>query len=123
MGLRPELRLTDTEPVRRTLDHLVRGETLPDDAETRAVLDTLAPVLVEGAGLLTPDVAPGDVAAAAAADPSGYRSRLEARRHALVAVRGAVPGVGLIARRIGGGRGCTAGRRTEAGCSMRARAG
>jgi bacteriocin biosynthesis cyclodehydratase domain-containing protein len=93
VGLRPELRLTDTEPVRRTLDHLVRGEALPDDAETRAALDTLAPVLVDGAGLLTPDVAPGDVAAVAAADPSGYPARLEARRHALVAVRGAVPGV------------------------------
>jgi bacteriocin biosynthesis cyclodehydratase domain-containing protein len=95
VGLRPEVRLPDTQPVRRALDHLVRGEALPGDAETRAILDALAPVLVDGAGLLTPGIAAGDVAAAAALDPSGYQSRLAARRAASVAVRGDVPGVDL----------------------------
>ena len=91
VGLRPEVCVPDTEPVRRTLDHLVRGEAVPVDPETRAVLDALSPVLVDGTGLLTPGVAVGDVAAAAALDPSGYRDRLAARRSALVAVLGVVP--------------------------------
>ena len=93
VGLRPEVRLPDTEPVRRTLGHLVRGEAVPDDPATRDVLAALAPVLVDGSALLDPHVAPADVAAVAARDPSGYRARLAARRHALVSVRGRWPGV------------------------------
>lgn len=93
VGLRPEVRLPDTEPVRRTLGHLVRGEAVPDDPEARDVLTALAPVLVDSAALLHPDVGAGDVAAAAALDPAGYPSRLAARRRALVSVRGALPGV------------------------------
>lgn len=93
VGLRPEMRLPDTEPVRRTLGHLVRGETVPDDAETREVLTELAPVLVDGSALLHPHVGPGDVAAAAALDPAGYPARLAARGRALVSVRGGLPGV------------------------------
>jgi bacteriocin biosynthesis cyclodehydratase domain-containing protein len=93
VGLRPEVRLPDTEPVRRTLDHLVRGEAVPDDPATRDVLAALAPVLVDGSALLDPQVAAADVAAVAAHDPSGYRARLAARRHALVSVRGRWPGV------------------------------
>jgi bacteriocin biosynthesis cyclodehydratase domain-containing protein len=97
VGLRPEVRLPDTEPVRRTLGHLVRGETVPDDAETREVLSALAPVLVDSSALLHPHIEAGDVAAAAALDPAGYPSRLAARARALVSVRGALPGVNPVA--------------------------
>jgi bacteriocin biosynthesis cyclodehydratase domain-containing protein len=92
IGLGPEHRLfvPDTEPVRRTLGHLTRGEAVPEDAETRAALDLLAPVLVDGAGLLVPYAAAGDVAAAALRDPAGYPARLEARRHARVVVSGSL---------------------------------
>ena len=79
----------DSEPVRRTLGRLLRGEAL-DDAASRAVLGTLAPVLVDAAGLVVPGVAPGDVAAAALLDPDGYARRLEARRNATVSVAGAL---------------------------------
>ena len=78
----------DTEPVRRTIDRLVRGEVLDDDPPTRAVLDTLAPALVDGAGLVTPGASAGDIAAAALLDPRGYAARLEARRSAAVAIVG-----------------------------------
>ena len=90
IGLSAEhrVRLRDTEPVRRTLARLTRGEAVPDDPETRSVLAALAPVLVDGAGLVDPGAAAGDVAAAALRDPSGYRSRLAARREARIVVRG-----------------------------------
>jgi bacteriocin biosynthesis cyclodehydratase domain-containing protein len=90
IGLGPALRLPATEPVRRTLGHLLRGELLPDDPESRAVATALEPVLVDGAGLLAPDLAPGDVAALALRDPSGYPERLGARRAARVAVTGSL---------------------------------
>jgi len=90
IGIGPQgrVRLTDTEPVRRTLGHLLRGEAVPDDPETRLVLDTLAPVLVDGTGLLPAGVAASDAAAAALLDPSAYPARLEARRQATVSVSG-----------------------------------
>jgi bacteriocin biosynthesis cyclodehydratase domain-containing protein len=96
VGLAPHrrVRLPDTEAVRRTLSRLVRGEAVPGDPETAAVLQALAPVLVDGAGLVAPGVAVGDVAALALQDPAGYPARLAARRAARVAVRGTldVPG-------------------------------
>ena len=92
VGLRPALRLPDTEPVRRTLGRLVRGETVDDDPETRDVLAALAPVLVDGAGLVVPDLAPAEVAAIAARDPAGYQARLAARRRTRVFVDGSAPG-------------------------------
>jgi bacteriocin biosynthesis cyclodehydratase domain-containing protein len=85
------LRLPDTEPVRRTLGHLLRGEAVPDDVETRAVLARLAPVLVDGTGLLPPGVTPGDGAAAALHDPAGYQTGLAARRRATVGIHGSLP--------------------------------
>jgi len=90
IGVLPRHRLLvpDTAPVRRTLDRLVRGEVLDDEPSTRTVLDALAPVLVDGAGLVAPGIAPGDVAAAALLDPPGYTRRLEARREAVVSVVG-----------------------------------
>ena len=90
VGLGPGRRvvLTDTEPVRRTLAHLTRGEALPDDPDTHAVLDDLAPVLVTSAGLVSPHTAAGDVAAAALQDPAGYEARLAARHDATVLVSG-----------------------------------
>jgi bacteriocin biosynthesis cyclodehydratase domain-containing protein len=92
IGLSPErrLRIADTEPVRRTLGHLVRGETVPDGPETRAVLEDLAPVLIDSGALVTPGVDVGDAAALALHDPSGYLDRLNARRHALVRVIGSL---------------------------------
>lgn len=87
------LRLPDSEPVRRTLDQLARGEAVPDDPHTRPVLDLLAPVLVDGAALLAPGVAPGDVAAVALRDPGGYRDRLAARARASVSVQGSLGAV------------------------------
>jgi len=90
IGLGPDrrLRLADTEPVRRTLGHLVRGEAVPDDDTGREVLDALAPVLVDAAGLLSPEVAAGDAAAAALSDPAGFQDRLAARRRARIALSG-----------------------------------
>lgn len=90
IGLAPERRLllADTEPVRRTLGHLLRGEAVPSDPETADVLATLAPVLVDGATLVTPDVAPGDVAAAAVRDPAHYPDRLRHRERTSVSVSG-----------------------------------
>lgn len=85
--------LPDSEPVRRTLDHLLRGEPPPEDADTREVLAALAPVLVDATGLVAPDLADGDLAAVALLDPSGYRARVEARRRSAVVVTGALPGV------------------------------
>jgi hypothetical protein len=92
IGLGPShrLRVPDTEPVRRTLGHLIRGEAVPDDPETRAALDDLAPVLVDGGALVLPGVAAGDVAAAALHDPSGYLGRLSARRRTRVRVIGSL---------------------------------
>lgn len=87
------LRLPDSEPVRRTLDQLARGEAVPDDPHTRPVLDLLAPVLVDGSALLAPGVAPGDVAAVALRDPGGYRDRLAARARASVSVQGSLGAV------------------------------
>lgn len=87
------LRLPDSEPVRRTLDQLARGEAVPDDPHTRPVLDLLAPVLVDGSALLAPGVAPGDVAAVALRDPGGYRDRLAARARASVSVQGSLGSV------------------------------
>jgi bacteriocin biosynthesis cyclodehydratase domain-containing protein len=90
IGLGPTHRLLvpDTEPVRRTLRHLTRGEAVPEDDETRDVLVLLAPVLVDGAGLVAPHVAAGDAAAAALHDPTGYADLLERRRRARVLVSG-----------------------------------
>jgi bacteriocin biosynthesis cyclodehydratase domain-containing protein len=88
LGPRGRVRLADTDPVRSTLGHLLRGEAVPDDPETRCVLDTLAPVLVDGAGLLPSGIAAGDAAAAALHDPAAYASRLDARRRATVSVSG-----------------------------------
>jgi bacteriocin biosynthesis cyclodehydratase domain-containing protein len=95
VGLTPQRRvlLPDSEPVRRTLAQLSRGEAPPADADTREVLDLLAPLLVDGSGLVVPGVAPGDVAAAALLDPWGYPDRLAARGRTLVAVRGELPAV------------------------------
>lgn len=92
IGPRGRVRLADTEPVRRTLGHLLRGEAVPDDQETRPVLDALAPVLVDGAGLLASGVSAGDAAAAALHDPAAYAARLEARRRATVSVSGELGG-------------------------------
>jgi bacteriocin biosynthesis cyclodehydratase domain-containing protein len=90
IGLGPDRRLTlaDTEPVRRTLGHLLRGEAVPGDPASRDALEMLAPVLVDGAGLVASDVAAGDVAAAALRDPSGYAARLAGRRTAEISVVG-----------------------------------
>src|SRR5689334_10493425 len=92
IGLDPERRVLvpDTEPVRRTLGHLLRGEAVPDDPQTRSVLDTLAPVLVEGQALLPSDIAAGDVAAVALRDPAAYQDRLAARRAATVSISGSL---------------------------------
>jgi bacteriocin biosynthesis cyclodehydratase domain-containing protein len=94
LGREVRLRVPATEPVRRTLDRLQRGEAVPSDPATRAVLDLLAPVLVDGAGLVVDGIAAGDVAATALSAPGDYRERLAARRRATVAVRGdlGVPG-------------------------------
>lgn len=94
------LRLPDSEPVRRTLDQLARGEAVPDDPRTRTVLDLLAPVLVDGSALLAPGVAPGDVAAVALRDPSGYRERLAARARASVSVQGSLGAADAAARQL-----------------------
>jgi bacteriocin biosynthesis cyclodehydratase domain-containing protein len=95
VGLTPPRRvlLPDSEPVRRTLAALVRGETPPDDPEADEVIAILAPVLVDGAKLVVPDVADEDVAAAALLDPSGYPDRLAARRGTTIAVSGALGAV------------------------------
>jgi bacteriocin biosynthesis cyclodehydratase domain-containing protein len=94
LGLYAERRvlLPDSEPVRRTLDHLLRAEAPPEDPATREVLASLAPVLVDAAGLVSPGVDTGDVAAAALLDPPGYRDRLAARARVSVQVVGDLPG-------------------------------
>jgi len=89
IGLGPtRVRVPDTEQVRRTLDLLMRGETVADDPEATPALDQLAPVLVDGASLVVPGVAAGDVAAAALLDPTGFPDRLNARANARVSVSG-----------------------------------
>lgn len=88
LGARRRVLLPDTEPVRRTLDRLHRGEAPADDPASREVLATLAPLLVDANGLVVPGVAAGDVAAAALLDPAGYPERLAARRRSRVLVRG-----------------------------------
>jgi bacteriocin biosynthesis cyclodehydratase domain-containing protein len=90
VGLDPErrVRLPDTEPVRRTLGHLLRGEAVPADPQIRPVLEALTPVLVEGEALIAPGIADGDVAAVALHDPVSYPERLAARRSATIAVTG-----------------------------------
>lgn len=80
--------LPDTDPVRRTLGRLSRGETLAADPDTDRVLALLAPVLVEGGGMGTPGVAPGDLAAAALLDPLDYPTRVARRRDARIGVDG-----------------------------------
>ncbi|HET9501227.1 MAG TPA: hypothetical protein VFO98_13295, partial [Marmoricola sp.] len=92
VGLHPERRLllADTPPVRRALDHLLRGESLPTDRHTERALEQLAPVLVDGTGLVVAGVAPGDVAAVALQDPAAYQDRVAARRRAAVLVTGAM---------------------------------
>jgi len=92
VGLTPPQRvlLPDSEPVRRTLSALARGEPPPDDAATAEVLAALAPVLVDATGLVVPDIAQGDVAAVALLDPRGYPDRLAARRSGTVVVSGAL---------------------------------
>lgn len=87
------VRVPDSEPVRRTLDQLARGEALADDPQTHLVLDLLAPVLVDGAALVAPGVAPGDVAAVALRDPAGFPDRLAARARASVVVQGSLGAV------------------------------
>lgn len=87
------VRLPDSESVRRTLDQLARGEAVPDDPQTRAALDLLAPVLVDGSALLAPGIGPGDAAAAALRDPTGYPERLAARSRATVSVQGSLGAV------------------------------
>jgi bacteriocin biosynthesis cyclodehydratase domain-containing protein len=88
LGRDLRLRVPATEPVRRTLDLLQRGEAVPDDPQTRATLDLLAPVLVDGAGLVVAGVTSGDVAAVALRHPTDYPARLAARARATVAVSG-----------------------------------
>ena len=107
IGLDPErrLRLPDTEAVRRTLGHLLRGEAVPGDGQSRAALELLAPVLVDGAGLVTPDIAPGDVAASALRDPVGYPSLLDARRRGSVVVYGTLGTPGADPRPLLGAAG------------------
>jgi bacteriocin biosynthesis cyclodehydratase domain-containing protein len=92
VGLDPELRvrLADTELVRRTLGHLLRGEAVPADAATGRVLKQLAGVLVEGEALIAAGFSDGDVSAAALLDPASYPARLAARRSATVCVRGSL---------------------------------
>jgi bacteriocin biosynthesis cyclodehydratase domain-containing protein len=92
IGLSPEHRvvLPDAEPVRRTLGHLLRGEAVPDGPDTEAVLATLAPVLVDGSGLVSPGLAAGDVAAVALRDHAGYPARIAARRGATVRIFGSL---------------------------------
>jgi bacteriocin biosynthesis cyclodehydratase domain-containing protein len=94
VGLDPDRRLLlpSSEAVRRTLDRLLSGDSPDLDAETREVLTTLAPLLVDAHGLVAPGVADGDVAAVALLDPAGYRARLAARRGTRVAVVGELPG-------------------------------
>jgi bacteriocin biosynthesis cyclodehydratase domain-containing protein len=87
LGRDVRLRVPDTEPVRRTLDRLSRGEALPDDPPTGAALELLAPVLVDGAGLVVAGIPPGDVAAVALRTPD-YPRLLAARAGASVAVLG-----------------------------------
>jgi bacteriocin biosynthesis cyclodehydratase domain-containing protein len=116
IGLGPEHRLLvpDTEPVRRTLGHLTRGEAVPEDDQTRAVLALLAPVLVDSVALVVPHVAAGDAAAAALRDPAGYAALLEGRRHVRVLVSGSLgdttdPGGLLAAAGLQVDRGPTSG--------------
>jgi bacteriocin biosynthesis cyclodehydratase domain-containing protein len=92
VGLGPQRRLLlpDTEPVRRTLGRLARGEAPPEDPQSREVLGRLAPALVDPTGLVVPGVGAGDVAAVALLDPAGYGDRIAARQQATVAVQGAL---------------------------------
>jgi bacteriocin biosynthesis cyclodehydratase domain-containing protein len=92
VGLDPDRRvlLPDTEPVRRTLAALLRGEAVPDDPQSRQVLESLDGVLVEGDGLVDPGIAVGDVAAVALHDPTSYPLRHAARRSARLAVAGSL---------------------------------
>ena len=89
LGRDLRLRVPATEPVRRTLTQLLRGEALPDDPSTRATLNLLAPVLAEGAGLVVAGVEPGDVAALALRTPS-YSTLVDRRARATVAICGAL---------------------------------
>lgn len=82
------LRLPATEDLRRALGYLDRGEAPPDDPGVRRSLAALAPVVVDADALAPTGVAPGDAAAAAAADPAGFAERLAVRRTRSVVVLG-----------------------------------
>jgi bacteriocin biosynthesis cyclodehydratase domain-containing protein len=90
VGLAPAHRvlLPDTEPVRRTLAALLRGDVAPEGAGTEQVLDALAPVLVDAEQLVVPGITERDVAAAALADCATFADRLAARRRTPVTVSG-----------------------------------
>ena len=121
IGLRPELTLPTTEPVRRTLDHLARGEVVPPAVAAQGVLAALRPVLVDRTALDAGDLAPADLAAVALAHPSTFRARLAARRDAVVAIAdhlGAVDAAPLLA--AAGVRSAAPGDRATAALVIRA---
>ena len=92
IGLGPEhrLRVRGTPAVRRALARVERGEA-PGPRE-QAALAALDRVLVDADALAPADIAPGDVAAAALADPAGFMDVLARRRTRSVAVLGTLPG-------------------------------
>jgi bacteriocin biosynthesis cyclodehydratase domain-containing protein len=100
LGREVRLRVPATEPVRRTLARIQRGEVVPNDRASRAALDLLAPVLVDGAGLVVDGIAPGDVAATALSARADYPERLAARGRATVAIRGDLGVPGADPRRL-----------------------
>lgn len=87
LGLEPGHRLRATTAVRRALAPIDRGEAPGPSARPVAAL---APFLVDADALGPAGIAPGDAAAAALADPTGFAARLAARRTRTVAVRGSL---------------------------------
>lgn len=90
VGLSAEhrLRVPDSPAVRRALDLLTRGETLPPERGLKRARTLLDPVLRDGETLIRPGIGAGDAAALALQHPSSAAERLAARTRARIHVRG-----------------------------------
>lgn len=82
------LLVDDTPAVRRTLAVVARGESPPDDPDTRAALAALAPALRDGDALIRPGLNETEVAATTLRHPATAAARLDARQLARIRVLG-----------------------------------
>lgn len=90
VGLSAEhrLRVPDSPAVRRALELLARGETLPPERDFQRARSLLGPVLRDGDALIRPGIGAGDAASVALRHPASAAERLAARSRARIRVVG-----------------------------------